>query len=133
MPKSVTICELAFQTTIYIPPVAQCLNCLLFGHTKSQRKSNSRCHSCAEYHEPNANDECNKVYCMHCGTNEHKSTSKLCVGYERQKESLVQMINFLCLLYSFHIWELASSFPLSLSFSPFPMMVLGYDKKVEWR
>lgn len=66
----------------YFRPVKQCLNCYRFGHTKAVCKSAMRCVICGgDKHGKCEKKEC----CRNCG-GEHRSTSKKCVIYERNKK-----------------------------------------------
>lgn len=84
IPREVLIFGVPMLVEPYIIPVIQCFRCLLFGHTKRQCRGKLRCHNCAEPHEE---VECLKVRkCLHCRSDEHKSTSRICPEYDRQRQ-----------------------------------------------
>lgn len=81
LPREVSICGLYFKVLPYLFPVVQCFNCLRYGHIAKQCRAKKRCFGCGSLtHE---NHLC-VLKCIHCESNEHNSTSKLCPEYTRQ-------------------------------------------------
>lgn len=85
LPRFVEIYGVPMQVEPYVIPVVQCYGCLLFGHTKKQCRGKLRCQTCSkillEGHTCN-----NSIKCLHCGSEEHKSTSRQCREYSRQTQ-----------------------------------------------
>lgn len=83
IPKEVKICGIPFRTQIYMMPVIQCFNCLLFGHTKNLCRSKVRCQNCGEVEHDNTS--CT-TKCFHCSSTCHKATDRICPEQDRQKQ-----------------------------------------------
>lgn len=86
LPKVIQFYHLERSVEIYIPPVTQCYRCLRFGHTKTNCKGKERCFNCGiedKHSKDNVNFSCN-TQCFYC-KQEHKSNSKICPEYTRQK------------------------------------------------
>ncbi|XP_074039671.1 uncharacterized protein [Leptinotarsa decemlineata] len=87
LPKHVEICYMSFNIIPFIPPVTHCFNCLMYGHTKKNCKGKRRCHSCAEQHEDEEGyNSCQSVKCFNCKSEYHKTLSKECPEFDRQKK-----------------------------------------------
>lgn len=86
LPRFVEIYSVPMQVEPYVIPVLQCFACLLYGHTKNQcRAKKIRCHTCSGTHK--IEQECSReVRCLHCRVGDHKSTSRACPEYNRQKQ-----------------------------------------------
>lgn len=86
LPRFVEIYSVPMQVEPYVIPVLQCFACLLYGHTKNQcRAKKVRCHTCSGTHK--IEEGCSReVRCLHCRVGDHKSTSRACPEYNRQKQ-----------------------------------------------
>lgn len=85
MPRMVELCRLPFMVSPYIPPVTQCFNCLLYGHTRIQCRGTKKCNNCTENHSQEEDyKNCTIIRCHYCKNNSHKSTNKTCPEYGRQ-------------------------------------------------
>lgn len=82
IPKEVIINLVRFPVDPYIHPVVQCFRCLRYGHTSSQCKSKDKCQKCSEEHT--VETSCNKIFCIHCKSENHSSISKDCPMYKKQ-------------------------------------------------
>lgn len=82
-PKFVKIYGVEMPVEPYIAPVVQCFQCLLYGHTKRQCRGKVRCQNCTGRHEGNCESE---TRCLHCRNSEHKSISRQCPEFKRQKQ-----------------------------------------------
>lgn len=83
IPKYIKIELFAATVHVYIPPVFICLNCLRYGHSSKQCRSQPRCPRCGEGHNEDVCEQ--QIKCVHC-TQPHKATDRKCPEYERQKE-----------------------------------------------
>lgn len=92
LPRTIAIYNLIKHVTPYVAPVTQCFQCLLYGHTKKLCKNkNKKCFNCGEEdtHSETTPDQkivysC-KTKCIHCKSDDHRSTYKLCPEFERQR------------------------------------------------
>ncbi|KAG5884012.1 hypothetical protein JTB14_018574 [Gonioctena quinquepunctata] len=85
LPKYVKMYYMTYSVHTYIPPVTQCFQCLMYGHTKKQCKGKRRCFNCSDIHESEEGyANCVKIRCHNCKSLHHKTNSKDCGEYERQ-------------------------------------------------
>ncbi|KAH1021887.1 hypothetical protein HUJ04_011371 [Dendroctonus ponderosae] len=77
----------------YVAPVTQCFNCLLYGHTQKLCKNKKKkCFNCGEEdtHSNTTNEQSITYSCMtkciHCKSREHRSSSKTCPEFNRQRD-----------------------------------------------
>lgn len=82
LPRYISIYGLEYNVSLYIPPVTQCFNCYLFGHTKQNCKGKAKCVNCADIKHDNA-ESC-ILKCMYC-KEKHRATYTKCPEYIRQK------------------------------------------------
>lgn len=94
LPQSVFIYKLRHNVEVWYSPVTQCFNCLRYGHTSKQCKSQKKCKNCGDVLNTGETRcaEC-KTSCIHCDTNDHNSTSKECPMYLKQKRTKEAMAN----------------------------------------
>lgn len=84
VPQYVFINKVRYEVQQYIAPVIQCFRCLLYGHTSKQcRSKESKCHKCGSVHQGSCADLID-VFCIHCKSSDHNSTSKNCPVFEKQ-------------------------------------------------
>lgn len=84
IPECIKINMVNFHVEPYVYPVVQCYQCFRFGHTKSQCRSKAKCNNCAQ--DNCLSDPCtNEKRCVHCGSNDHMSTSRQCPAYNKQQ------------------------------------------------
>lgn len=87
LPRSINLYRLERPVNVYIPPVTQCYRCLRFGHTKNNCKGKERCFNCGEEENHLQDGEVKfscVTQCFYC-KDDHKSSSKKCPEYSRQK------------------------------------------------
>lgn len=88
LPNEVIINSVVFPVKLFFGRVTQCYNCLKYGHVSKQCRSSSipLCINCgkpkSETHECSEKD----MFCIYCKTNDHKSNSKKCPVFEKQKK-----------------------------------------------
>lgn len=85
LPNHVKINGVIFPVEPYIYPVVQCMHCMRYGHISKQCKDAlPTCKKCNDSHK---SDECSSdfLYCKHCKSTQHGSTSKECSVYKKQK------------------------------------------------
>lgn len=86
LPNSVKFYHLERPIQIYVPPVTQCYKCLRFGHTNNNCRGREKCFNCGgeeKHTKDNTSYSC-KTQCYYC-KEDHKSNSKKCPEYTRQK------------------------------------------------
>lgn len=85
LPRAVHFYNLSHNISVYVPPVTQCFRCLRYGHTRTNCKGKERCFNCGEPKHLEDNEEFTcSMSCYFC-KEVHKSTSKICPEYNRQK------------------------------------------------
>lgn len=89
LPEHVYIDRVRCQVERYVPPVIQCFNCLLYGHTKTQCRGKMKCRKCGKTHD----GSCQEIapFCIHCKNTNHSSISKACPLYSNQQRIKVIM------------------------------------------
>lgn len=106
LPREITIYGLPMLVIPYVAPVTQCFQCFYFGHTKKLCKSKNKCFNCGEEdknHKIEGNEgeypqyEC-QTTCIHCKSDEHRSTNKKCPEFIRQ-QSIKRLMAFENLTY----------------------------------
>uniref|UniRef100_A0AAR5PUQ2 Pre-C2HC domain-containing protein n=1 Tax=Dendroctonus ponderosae TaxID=77166 RepID=A0AAR5PUQ2_DENPD len=93
LPKSIDFYRLKKNVLPYVAPVTQCFNCLLYGHTQKLCKNKKKkCFNCGEEdtHSNTTNEQSITYSCMtkciHCKSREHRSSSKTCPEFNRQRD-----------------------------------------------
>lgn len=83
LPKYIYLYGTRCEVNIYIPPVVQCFNCLLYGHMSKQCRSKQRCSRCQA---PHASKDCDvdEPKCLFC-KGDHSSTYRKCPEFSKQK------------------------------------------------
>lgn len=88
LPNEIIINSVVFPVEFFFGRVTQCYHCLKYGHISKQcRSSNSPlCINCGQ--SKIENHECfeRDTYCIHCKTKDHRSNSKNCPVFEKQKK-----------------------------------------------
>lgn len=91
IPQFIYINKIRFEVNCYYSPVVQCYNCLRYGHTAKQCKSERKCQTCgtlsqnsSENGEINCSSNCSK-FCIHCKSETHKTTDRSCPLFLKQK------------------------------------------------
>lgn len=84
LPPSVSIDGVVCRVSPYVAGVLQCRNCLRFGHSKDNCRSQPRCASCAQPHESSECASETSPQCLNCG-GPHVATSKICPAYAHQQ------------------------------------------------
>lgn len=87
LPNEIIINSVVFPVELFVGRVTQCYNCLKYGHISKQcRTNNPLCLNCgkskSESHECFEKD----TYCIYCKINDHKSNSRKCPFFEKQKK-----------------------------------------------
>lgn len=82
IPAEISIYHLPMKVIPYVGPVVQCHNCLLYGHTAKMCRGKAKCKRCGRIHDEK--EPC-LLNCIHCKSNAHESTFKMCPEFERQK------------------------------------------------
>ncbi|CAG9764471.1 unnamed protein product [Ceutorhynchus assimilis] len=96
LPAEVSIDTVFFPVEMYYGKVTQCFKCLSYGHISKQCKSNKHlCVSCGKDKNEDTEHSCTAVdiHCVHCKTGTHKSYSKNCPFFEKQKSLKKIMID----------------------------------------
>lgn len=91
LPRDIQVFGLDMQIKPYVPPVTQCFNCFRYGHTKKICKSKKKCLNCGslelENETPHRKEDGSflcQIKCILCNSDEHRSSSKTCMEFERQ-------------------------------------------------
>lgn len=85
MPKEVIITSVIFPVEYYYGRIAQCYNCLHFGHISKQCRSGKKlCISCGKEKSENHTCEASDMHCINCRSPTHKSIYKDCPIYKKQ-------------------------------------------------
>ncbi|XP_055605615.1 uncharacterized protein LOC129753793 [Uranotaenia lowii] len=95
LPSSIDVGFYSCKVRQYIPNPLRCMNCLRFGHKKTQCKGNQICGSCA--HLFHGDSECEKKFCCINCQGDHHALSKECPiyidEYEIQKIKVSEKIS----------------------------------------
>lgn len=91
LPEFIFINRVRCPVEKYIPPVVQCFNCFLYGHTATQCKGKTKCRRCGK---PHVGDCTEITTCVHCHSTDHSSISKKCPVYEKQRKIKVAMSDY---------------------------------------
>lgn len=65
--------------------MVQCYKCLRLGHVSKQCKGTQRCYNCGGPHNYDACEDKEKLFCVLCKTEGHKSTNKECPEFKKAK------------------------------------------------
>lgn len=85
LPKFIDIYRLPMPVEPYMLPIIQCYNCFLYGHVQKNCNGRRKCKTCGIPSDSNRHIQDCKTRCIHCSSDAHTSTSKLCPEYNRQK------------------------------------------------
>lgn len=83
IPQFIYINKVRCPVEAFVHPVVQCFNCLRYGHTAAQCKSNKRCKKCSTVVTTEC-EVCN-AWCVFCRNSNHQSIDKTCPEYNKQK------------------------------------------------
>ena len=88
LPNEVIINSVVFPVELFFGKVIQCYNCLKYGHVSNQCRSTNipLCINCGK--SKTENHECfeSDIYCIYCKLSDHRSNSKKCPVFEKQKK-----------------------------------------------
>lgn len=94
LPPEIRINSVIFSVENFYGKVTQCFKCFKYGHISKQcRSTNTVCFNCGK---TKSNDHActeNDIICINCKSSQHKSYSKNCPEYEKQRKIKQCMID----------------------------------------
>lgn len=84
LPEKIKIFGITAKVQPFVRRTEMCRKCHRYGHKEDNCKSKKRCERCSQVHDEDSNQCRNDVKCLHCRSNNHRSTDPECPARERE-------------------------------------------------